>query len=158
MSAADPVGDEAAVFVRCLLPREVTGVKGMDLAVREEVVEILVVRPRHEVIVAPGHDLGRRGDRRQQIAQDRVLFGVVPHEPGRLREPPEVVGADIVLVDLGLAVASQGRVVATGTANSNRYISVLSIVDRKIAHWRDYLDPLAVFDAVGWPAAAADSD
>jgi hypothetical protein len=36
--------------------------------------------------------------------------------------------------------------------------SVLSIVDRKVAHWRDYLDPLAVFDAVGWPAAAADSD
>jgi hypothetical protein len=37
----------------------------MDLAVGEEVVEVLIVRPRHEVIVAPGHDLGRRGDRRQ---------------------------------------------------------------------------------------------
>jgi limonene-1,2-epoxide hydrolase len=34
---------------------------------------------------------------------------------------------------------------------------VLSIVDRKVAHWRDYLDPLAVFDAVGWPSVAADS-
>ena len=31
-------------------------------------------------------------------------------------------------------------------------ISVLSIIDRKIAHWRDYLDPTAVFDAIGWPA------
>jgi hypothetical protein len=31
------------------------------------------------------------------------------------------------------------------------------IVDRKIAHWRDYLDPIAVFDAIGWPAAAAGS-
>jgi limonene-1,2-epoxide hydrolase len=30
---------------------------------------------------------------------------------------------------------------------------VLSITDRKIAHWRDYLDPLAVFDAIGWPTA-----
>jgi ketosteroid isomerase-like protein len=57
-----------------------------------------------------------------------------------------------------LEYASQGRVVATGAAYSNRYISVLSIVDRKVAHWRDYLDPLAVFDAVGWPAAAADND
>jgi uncharacterized protein len=28
---------------------------------------------------------------------------------------------------------------------------VLTIVDRKITHWRDYLDPLAVFDATGWP-------
>jgi hypothetical protein len=33
-----------------LLPREVTGVERMDLAVGEEVVEVLVVRPRHEVI------------------------------------------------------------------------------------------------------------
>src|SRR5438128_2423294 len=29
----------------------------------------------------------------------------MPHEPGRLREAPEVVGADVILVDLGLAVA-----------------------------------------------------
>ena len=78
-----------------------TGVEGMDLAVGEAVVEVLVVRPRHEVIVAPGHDLGRRGDRRKQIAQRRVLLGVVPHEPGRLGEAPEVIGADIVLVDFG---------------------------------------------------------
>ena len=56
-----------------------------------------------------------------------------------------------------LEYASQGRVVPTGAAYNNRYISVLSIVDRKVAHWRDYLDPLAVFDAVGWPAAAAGS-
>src|SRR4051812_48688485 len=53
VSAADPVDDEAAVFVRCLLPGEVTGLERVDLAVREEVVEVLVVRPRHELIVAP---------------------------------------------------------------------------------------------------------
>jgi ketosteroid isomerase-like protein len=53
-----------------------------------------------------------------------------------------------------LEYASQGRAIPTGTAYSNRYISVLSIVDRKIAHWRDYLDPLAVFAAIGWPASA----
>ena len=52
-----------------------------------------------------------------------------------------------------LEYASQGRAIPTGTAYSNRYISMLSIVDRKIAHWRDYLDPIAVFDAIGWPAA-----
>src|SRR5258708_2061307 len=54
-----------------------------------------------------------------------------------------------------LEYASQGRAIPTGVPYGNRYISVLSIVDRKIAHWRDYLDPLAVFDAIGWPAAAA---
>ena len=34
---------------------------------------------------------------------------------------------------------------------TNRYISVLTITDRKVTHWRDYLDPVAVFDALGWP-------
>jgi hypothetical protein len=37
-----------------LLPREVASVEGTDLDAGEEVVEVLVVRPRHEVIVAPG--------------------------------------------------------------------------------------------------------
>jgi len=50
-----------------------------------------------------------------------------------------------------LEYASQGRVVATGAPYANRYISVLTITDRKVSRWRDYLDPLAVFDAVGWP-------
>jgi hypothetical protein len=35
---------------------------------------------------------------------------------------------------------------------ANRYISVLTISDRKVSRWRDYLDPVAVFDAVGWPS------
>lgn len=51
-----------------------------------------------------------------------------------------------------LEYASEGQVVATGAPYANRYVSVLTIVDRKIIHWRDYLDPLAVFDATGWPA------
>ncbi|MEU9126410.1 hypothetical protein AB0C96_42610 [Streptomyces sp. NPDC048506] len=29
--------------------------------------------------------------------------------------------------------------------------SVVTIQDRKVTHWRDYLDPIAVFDAQGWP-------
>ena len=52
ISAAAPVDEEAAVFVRCLLPREVPSVEWVDLAVGEEVVEVLADRPRHEVIVA----------------------------------------------------------------------------------------------------------
>jgi uncharacterized protein len=51
-----------------------------------------------------------------------------------------------------LEYASEGRVVATGAPYANRYISVLTIADRKVTHWRDYLDPVAVFDAIGWPS------
>jgi uncharacterized protein len=53
-----------------------------------------------------------------------------------------------------LEYASEGRVVATGAVYANRYISVLTIVDRKVTRWRDYLDPIAVFEAVGWPPHA----
>ena len=51
-----------------------------------------------------------------------------------------------------LEYASEGRVVSTGAPYNNRYISVLTITDRKVTHWRDYLDPVAVFDALGWPS------
>jgi ketosteroid isomerase-like protein len=46
---------------------------------------------------------------------------------------------------------SEGHVAGTGRRYSNRYISVLTLREDEVAHWRDYLDPVAVFDAVGWP-------
>ncbi|HWG23318.1 hypothetical protein [Actinospica sp.] len=51
-----------------------------------------------------------------------------------------------------LEYGSEGRVVGAGGRYANRYISVLTLRDREVVHWRDYLDPVAVFDAVGWPA------
>jgi ketosteroid isomerase-like protein len=51
-----------------------------------------------------------------------------------------------------LEYASEGRAVRTGARYSNRYVSVLTITERKVTGWRDYLDPIAVFDAAGWPA------
>ena len=48
-----------------------------------------------------------------------------------------------------LEYASEGRAVATGRPYCNHYISVVTIKDRKIIHWRDYLDPLRVFEALG---------
>lgn len=50
-----------------------------------------------------------------------------------------------------LEYASEGHVVATRADYSNRYVSVLTLTDRKVTGWRDYLDPVAVFNAVGWP-------
>src|SRR3954471_19227439 len=44
-----------------------------------------------------------------------------------------------------LEYASEGRVLPTGAPYTNRYISVLTITNRKVTHWRDYLDPVAVF-------------
>jgi ketosteroid isomerase-like protein len=47
-----------------------------------------------------------------------------------------------------LEYASNGRVVATGHPYNNRYISVITLQDRKVSHWRDYLDPLRVLAAL----------
>ena len=44
-----------------------------------------------------------------------------------------------------------GKVVATGAPYGNRYVSVVTLRDREVVRWRDYLDPVAVFDALGWP-------
>ena len=45
-----------------------------------------------------------------------------------------------------------GHPVHGGSAYHNRFVSIVTIADGKVAHWRDYLDPIAVFDATGWPA------
>jgi len=47
-----------------------------------------------------------------------------------------------------LEYSSAGKVVATGKPYTNRYISVVTIKDRKVTQWRDYLDPLRVFAAL----------
>jgi ketosteroid isomerase-like protein len=47
-----------------------------------------------------------------------------------------------------LEYASEGKVVRTGYPYSNRYVSVITLKERKASHWRDYLDPLRVFAAL----------
>jgi ketosteroid isomerase-like protein len=47
-----------------------------------------------------------------------------------------------------LEYASEGKAVATGRPYTNRYISLVTVEDRKIVHWRDYLDPLRVLAAL----------
>ena len=47
-----------------------------------------------------------------------------------------------------LEYSSEGKAVATGYRYSNRYISVVTIKNRVIVAWRDYLDPHRVFAAL----------
>ncbi len=44
-----------------------------------------------------------------------------------------------------------GESAQTGRPYDNRFVSIVTIRDGKVARWRDYLDPIAVFDAAGWP-------
>ncbi len=41
-----------------------------------------------------------------------------------------------------------GRILSTGVSYDNRFISVITIENRKIVHWRDYMDSLAAWTAL----------
>jgi len=41
-----------------------------------------------------------------------------------------------------------GRILSTGAPYDNRLISVVTIENRKITHWRDYMDSLAAWTAL----------
>ncbi len=41
-----------------------------------------------------------------------------------------------------------GKILSTGGAYDNRLISVITIEERKIVHWRDYMDSLAAWTAL----------
>jgi ketosteroid isomerase-like protein len=41
-----------------------------------------------------------------------------------------------------------GTVLATGVKYDNRFCSIIEIENRKIAHWRDYMDSLAAWNAL----------
>jgi len=48
-----------------------------------------------------------------------------------------------------------GKSAQTGRPYNNRFVSIITVEDKKVTHWRDYLDPIAVFDASGWPSTPA---
>ena len=41
-----------------------------------------------------------------------------------------------------------GTILATGVRYNNRFCSIIRIEQRKIAHWRDYMDSLAAWNAL----------
>jgi uncharacterized protein len=42
----------------------------------------------------------------------------------------------------------QGKILSSGAPYDNRFISVIRIENRKIVHWRDYMDSLAAWTAL----------
>jgi ketosteroid isomerase-like protein len=46
-----------------------------------------------------------------------------------------------------LEYAVHGKVVQTGRPYTNHFVSVITIANRRVTHWRDYLDSYAVMQA-----------
>lgn len=98
------------------------------------------------VITVPGYP--RRVEGRRAVAE---LFrgygnGMILRSADEL-----VVYRDREASVLVLEYAVHGRAVQTRRIYDNHFVSVITIKDRKVVRWRDYLDPIAVFDAIGWP-------
>ena len=62
----------------------------------------------------------------------------------RIYRDPE---ASIVVLEYEV----HGESVQTGRPYNNRFVSIITVAKTKVVHWRDYLDPIAVFEATGWP-------
>jgi ketosteroid isomerase-like protein len=45
-----------------------------------------------------------------------------------------------------------GTILATGVRYGNRFCSIIKIENRRVAHWRDYMDSLAAWRALTAPA------
>ena len=53
-------------------------------------------------------------------------------------------GGHVVVIEYEV----HGTIVATGVDYNNRFCSVIRLENRKIAHWRDYMDSLAAWNAL----------
>ncbi|HVJ42361.1 MAG TPA: nuclear transport factor 2 family protein [Dongiaceae bacterium] len=74
-------------------------------------------------------------------------------------EHVELQSADSLIVhnaDGGRVVVIEyevhGTILASGVAYNNRFCSIVEIDGRQIAHWRDYMDSLAAWNALTAPA------
>lgn len=56
----------------------------------------------------------------------------------------EADGGRVVVIEYEV----HGTIVATGVEYDNRFCSIIRVENRKIAHWRDYMDSLAAWNAL----------
>ncbi len=52
--------------------------------------------------------------------------------------------SDVVILEYDV----HGKIIRTGSPYDNRFISVVTLADRKIMRWRDYMDSLAAMTAL----------
>jgi uncharacterized protein len=67
----------------------------------------------------------------------------------RLRSADKLVvhqahGGRVVILEYEV----HGTAVVTGARYDNRFVSIVTVADRKIVHWRDYMDSLAAWNAL----------
>ena len=96
------------------------------------------------VVTVPGYP--RRVEGRENLAALYRGYGdlIILDDSGDL-----AVHRDRETSTIVLEYAVQGHLTVTGRPYANRFVSVITIQDRKVTHWRDYLDSYAVIQALG---------
>jgi len=98
------------------------------------------------VVSVPGYP--KRIEGRQNIIdlyRDYDSFMTV-HSADNLRVYRDPAASVVVL-----EYEVHGESVQSGRPYDNRFVSTVTVENGKVTWWRDYLDPVAVFDAAGWP-------
>jgi ketosteroid isomerase-like protein len=129
--AADPYFD----LVRRALGDLVDGEHFFDIVADDVVYEVLYEFPGWPRIIQGRADLMARfrgyGDNIELQSADKLITHTTDN--GR-----------IVVIEYEV----HGSILATGVKYDNRFCSVVKIENRKIAHWRDYMDSLAAWNAL----------
>jgi len=120
-------------LVRQALGDRVDGEHFFDLITDETIYEVL-------------YDLGWPATIRGQAALMQAFAGYVESVRVRAADHLVVTPADdgrVVVIEYQV----HGTILASGARYDNRFCSIIELKDRKIAHWRDYMDSLAAFRA-----------
>ena len=129
--AADPYFD----LVRGALGDLVDGEHFFDIVTDDVIYEVLYDFPGWPRIVHGRADLMAQfrgyGDNIELQSADKLIT----HKTD---------GGHVVVIEYEV----HGTVVATGVKYNNRFCSIIKIENRKLAHWRDYMDSLAAWNAL----------
>jgi uncharacterized protein len=135
-------------LVRGALGDLVDGDHFFDVVADDIVYEVLYDFPGWPRIIRGRTDLmaafrGYVGNIALQSADKLIVHKT---DGGRQRVRPEVAGPMTSSIVIEYEV--HGTILATGASYDNRFCSIIRIENRKIAHWRDYMDSLAAWNAL----------
>jgi uncharacterized protein len=166
------------IFDRRELNQFPLGVTGKQLCERRQSPRMSNLKYAAYKPAAPYFDLVRGalgnlvdGEHFFDVVADDVVYEVLYNFPGWPRtirgradlmaqfagygDNIELHSADNLVVhrsDNGLIVVIEyevhGAILATGVKYNNRFASIIRLENRKIAHWRDYMDSLAAWNAL----------
>jgi uncharacterized protein len=122
-------------LVRGALGKLVDGEHFFDIVTADVVYEVLYDFPGWPRIIHGRTELMDRFSRYCNNIELQCADKLITHKAD---------GGQVVVIEYEV----HGTVLATGVKYNNRFCSIIRIENRKIAHWRDYMDSLAAWNAL----------